>query len=118
MRYFQPPLGSNIYKRRKNLINNFANLNHDVVFEILKNDLDSFSKMLKDLAKDSDLLIVDHYSVSPLIQNIKSIPIIYNSHNAELDLGMQVHPDNKDLLQIVEQMEGRILKQSKEITYC
>ena len=51
-------------------------------------------------------------------QNIKDIPIIYNSHNAELDLGMQVHPDSKDLLQIVEQMEGRILKQSKEITYC
>jgi len=118
LRHFQPRLGSNIYKRRKSLINNFANLNHDVVFEILKDDLDSFTKIVKDLSKESDLVIIDHYSVSPLVQNIKDTPIIYNSHNAELDLGLQVHPDSKDLLEIVEQMEGRILKQSKEITYC
>jgi len=116
--FFQPQIGSNMYKRRKNLINNFATLNHDVVFELLKDDLNIFTKTLNALAEESDILIVDHYSVSPLVKNIKNIPIIYNSHNAELELGKQVHGDNTELLKIVEQMEGRILKQAKAITYC
>lgn len=118
LRYFQPRIGSSIYKRRKNLINNFVSQNHDAAFEILKDELDHFTRTIKELAKESDLLIVDHYSVSPLVDGIKGIPIIYNSHNAEIELGKQVHPDNKDLLKIVNKMETRILNQAKEITYC
>jgi glycosyltransferase involved in cell wall biosynthesis len=118
LRHLQPRIGNSMYKRRKNLINNFVSQNHDAVFEILKDELNHFTLTVKDLAKDSDLLIVDHYSVSPLIEGIKGIPIIYNSHNAEIELGKQVHPDNKDLLKIVDTMERRILNQAKEITYC
>lgn len=118
LRYLQPRIGASLYKRRKNLINNFVSQNHDAVFEILKEELDYFTKTIKELAKESDILIVDHYSVSPLIEGIKGIPIIYNSHNAELELGKQVHPENKDLLKIIEKMESRILHQAKEITYC
>lgn len=70
------------------------------------------------MSKEHDILIVDHYSVSPLVKNIKNIPIIYNSHNAELELAKQVHINNAELLAIVENMETRILNQAKEITYC
>jgi hypothetical protein len=118
LHYFQPQIGSTMHKRRKKIINDFASLNHDTVFEILKDELEVFTKTISDLAKTSDLLIVDHYSVSPLVKNIKDVPIIYNSHNAEFELGKQVHGDNKELLKIVEQMETRILKQAQEITYC
>jgi hypothetical protein len=116
--YLQPQIGSAMYRRRKNLIANFASTNHDAVFEILKDDIDIFTKVLKDLSTEHDILIVDHYSVSPLVKDIKNIPIIYNSHNAELELGKQVHGGNPELLNLVEQMETRILKQAKEITYC
>jgi hypothetical protein len=118
LHYLQPQIGSTMHKRRKKIINDFASLNHDVVFEILKDELEVFTKTLSELSKTHDLLIVDHYSVSPLVKNIKDIPIIYNSHNAEFELGKQVHGDNKELLKIVEQMETRILKQAQEITYC
>lgn len=116
--YIQPQIGSAMYRRRKNLISDFASLNHDAVFEVLKDDLDVFTKTLKNLSEESDLLIVDHYSVSPLVKDIKDIPIIYNSHNAELELGQQVHGNSPELLKIIEQMETRILKQAEEITYC
>ena len=116
--YIQPQIGHVMYKRRKKLINDFLSINHDAVFEVLKDDLEVFTSTLSELSKQADLLIVDHYSVSPLVQNIKNIPIIYNSHNAELDLGRQVHGDSPELLKIVEKMETRILKQAQEITYC
>ena len=116
--YLQPQIGSTMNRRRKNLISNFASLNHDAVFELLKDDLHIFSKVLTNLSKEHDILIVDHYSVSPLVKNIKNIPIIYNSHNAELELAKQVHGNNSELLGIVENMETRILNQAKEITYC
>jgi|694.fasta_scaffold04528_12 hypothetical protein len=116
--YLQPQIGSAMHRRRKNLISNFASDNHDAVFEILNDDLNIFTKVLADLSKEHDILIVDHYSVSPLVKNIKNIPIIYNSHNAELELAKQVHINNAELLAIVENMETRILNQAKEITYC
>lgn len=116
--YLQPQIGSSLHRRRKSLISNFASLNHDAVFEILKDDLDVFTKVLIDLSKEHDILIVDHYSVSPLVKNIKNIPIIYNSHNAELELAKQVHDNSPELLRIVEEMETRILSKAKEITYC
>lgn len=118
IRHLQPRIGTSIHKRRQNLINNFVSQNHDAAFELLKDELDYFTKTIKELVKESDLLIVDHYSVSPLVGDIKGIPIIYNSHNAELELAKQIHPENKDLLKIVEKMESRILSQAKEITYC
>ena len=116
--YLQPQIGSAMHRRRKNLISDFASANHDAVFEILNDDLHIFTKVLADLSKEHDILIVDHYSVSPLVKNIKNIPIIYNSHNAELELAKQVHINNTELLAIVENMETRILNQAKEITYC
>lgn len=118
LRYFQPRIGTSLYKRRKALINNFISENHDAAFEILKDELSHFTQIIKELAAESDFLIVDHYSVSPLVQTIKGIPILYNSHNAEIELGKQVHPENKDLLKIINKMEFRILNQAKEITYC
>ena len=100
LHYFQPQIGHNLYKRRQRLITDFAKLNHDTVFELLKDELEIFTSSIKELSKSSDLIIVDHYSVSPLLQNIKNIPIIYNSHNAELDLAKQVHGENKELINI------------------
>jgi glycosyltransferase involved in cell wall biosynthesis len=118
LHHYQPQIGHTLYKRRQRLVNDFAKLNHDTVFEILKDDLEIFTSTAKELSKSCDLIIVDHYSVSPLLQNIKNVPIIYNSHNAEFELGKQVHGESKELMDLVEKMETRILKQAQEITYC
>jgi hypothetical protein len=114
----QPAINSNIYRKRKGLIRDFAKQNHDVVFEILKKQLVYFSEMAEELALQSDLLIVDHYAIAPLIENIKNIPIVYNSHNCEIFMGEQLYPNNPDILNLVEQMERKILKKAKLITYC
>ena len=114
----QPAINSNVYRKRKGLIKDFARQNHDVVFEILKKQLVDFSELAEELALQADLLIVDHYSIAPLIENIKNIPIVYNSHNCEIFMGEQLYPNNPEMLNLVEQMEGKILKKAELITYC
>lgn len=114
----QPGIRSGIEKRRRNLINSIAQPNHDIVFELLKDELKSFSQTVKELAAESDLLIVDHYSISPLVDGIKHIPIIYNSHNSEITMANQLYPNNKEVISIVEKMEKDVLKKSTAITYC
>lgn len=114
----QPGLRSSIEKRRRTLIKSIAQPNHDIVFEMLKDELEDFSKLVKDLAKESDLLIIDHYSISPLVQGIKDIPIIYNSHNSEISMAKQLYENNRDVMSLVEKMERDVLKKSKAITYC
>jgi len=114
----QPGVKLGIYKRRQNLINGIAKPNHDIVFELLKAQLSDFSDIAKDLAAQSDLLILDHYSLAPLVENISGIPIIYNSHNSEITMGKQLYSDNYEVLKIVEKMEKSILKQADAITYC
>ena len=72
----QPAVKLNVYNKRKRLLNDIAQQNHDIAFELLKDDLSDFSKMANKLAEDSDLVILDHYSLAPLIANINKVPII------------------------------------------
>ena len=118
IQYVQPGLRSGIEKRRRNLINGIAQPNHDIVFELLKDELKSFSQTVKDLSQDVDLIIIDHYSVSPLVNGINNVPIVYNSHNSEISMANQLYPKNKEVIDIVEKMEKEVLKKSNAITYC
>ncbi len=114
----QPGLRSGIEKRRRNLINSIAKPNHDIVFEILKDELKSFSETVKELAKDSDLVIVDHFSIGPLVNSIVKIPVIYSSHNSEITMANQLYSDNLEVISLVEKMERDILKKSTAVVYC
>lgn len=118
IRQIQLPIHSNIYRKYKKIINGVAECNHDAAFELLKEDLISFTRKAKLLAEDSDLVIVDHLSIFPLIENIKDIPIVYNSHNAEIIMAKQLYPDNSQILSIVEKIERSILNKAIATTYC
>jgi hypothetical protein len=105
-------------KKYKELIRGRAKANHDTAVELLKEDLGPVIKKIKQLASNSDLVILDHFSVSPLIESITDVPIIYNSHNAEIVMANQLYPENTEIITIVEKMERIAIKNSVATTYC
>jgi glycosyltransferase involved in cell wall biosynthesis len=114
----QPGISSTALNHYKKLIKGIAKTNYDACFELLKEDLLPFTKKVKELSKQSDLIIVDHMSISPLVYDIGEIPIIYNSHNCEYDMAKQLYPDNIKIVELVNKIEKRIIKNSVITTYC
>lgn len=114
----QVGLEHRVLKKYKDLIRGKAKANHDTAIELLKEELYPFTKKLKQLSLKHDLIILDHFSVAPLVESIKNIPIVYNSHNAEIVMANQLYPENKEIIQIVEKMERSAIKNSVATTYC
>lgn len=114
----QPGVRLSTYNRRKKLINGVAKVNHDIVFELLKFELEDFSKQIKKISKDIDLVILDHFSLSPLMPDLGNIPVIYNSHNCEITMAQQLYPNEEEVISIVENMEKQALKKSIAVTHC
>lgn len=105
-------------RQYRRLIKGVAAVNYDICFYILKDELSYVTKKIKQLSLNADIMIVDHMSISPLIGDNIDIPIIYNSHNAELTMAKQLYPDNSKAVNIVEQIEKGIIKKSSGVTYC
>lgn len=114
----KPQIENNVLKEFKKLINGSAKVNHDAAIYMLKKHFKIFKLKAKELSKNADLIILDHPSVSPLIEDIDDVPIIYNSHNCEITMAKQLYPDNKEILDIVEKMEKIALTKSIGTTYC
>lgn len=114
----QPGISSVALKKYRSLIKDVAKVNHDICFEILKDELSSFTKKARELANNSDLVIVDHMSIAPLVDNLGDVPIIYNSHNSELTMARQLYPNNQKVLSVVENIEKSIISKSIATTYC
>lgn len=106
-------------RKYRNLIRQDAKKNYDVTSSILKPFLTGFRNKVKELSAKSDILILDHYSVSPLVEDMYgSIPIVYNSHNSEITMGRQLYPNDSFLLSIVEKMERSAIERADAVTYC
>lgn len=106
-------------RKHRNLIRQDAKKNYDITSHILKPFLTTFRNKVKELAQKSDVLILDHYSVSPLVEDVYgTIPIIYNSHNAEITMGKQLYPKDEYILDIVDKMERSAIERSTAMTYC
>jgi glycosyltransferase involved in cell wall biosynthesis len=104
--------------RRNNLVRNHAKLNHDLCIDILKDRLVGFKTKLRSLADETDIIILDHYSGAPLLEDIKDVPIFYNSQNCEIAMGEQLYPDSKQALEITGKMERSALEQASAVGYC
>jgi glycosyltransferase involved in cell wall biosynthesis len=96
-----------------------AKNNHDITKFLFKKYLHEFSDKVAEYSKKADLVILDHASASPFLENVpRNVPIIYNSHNAEITMANQVHGDDAYVNNIIEKMEGLALKRSIAMTYC
>jgi glycosyltransferase involved in cell wall biosynthesis len=96
-----------------------AKNNYDITKHIFKKYLHEFSERVSEYSRKADLVILDHASASPFLENVpRNIPIIYNSHNSEITMARQVHENDLYVNEIIEKMEGLALKRSMAMTYC
>jgi glycosyltransferase involved in cell wall biosynthesis len=119
IKFIKIPVSDKALMAYKSSIRATTKNNYDVAVDALKPLLTDFSNKLKSLAPNFDLAIFDHFSVAPFIDDIAGvIPIIYNSHNAEISMGKQLYPKDKLVLQAVQKMERTIIEKSVAMTYC
>lgn len=114
----QPPIEFNVYKRYKKLILNKLKNNYDLAIKVLQPELKEFNKEVRKLSKNTDLIILDHYSTAPFIENITGVPIIYNSHNSEITMAKQLYPENEYAISLLTEMEHIAISKSEITTYC
>lgn len=93
--------------------------NYDAAIQILKPELNKFSKKVAELSKTVDLVILDHYATAPFLEDVpENVPIIYNSHNSEISMALQLYPNEQKIIDAVRKMEKTAISRSKVITYC
>lgn len=117
--FVRPAIEERIFQKYKVDILRKAKNNYDITKYIYKDHLKIFTNKVKEYSQKADLVILDHVSASPFLEYIeKDIPIIYNSHNSELTMAKQIHPNDKFTNDIIQKMEEYALKKSVAITYC
>lgn len=78
-----------------------------------------FKNELRRQLVDTDLVVLDHYGAAGLIRDVNiDVPIVYASHNCEIDLSRQMFPKNDLAHKYVYEMEKYLLDRSSVITYC
>jgi glycosyltransferase involved in cell wall biosynthesis len=117
--FVKPATERGIIQRHAVAINKQAKNNHDITKYLFKKYLNEFSASVAEYSKKTDLVILDHASAAPFIKDVpENVPIIYNSHNAEITMAKQLHKDDTYVNDIVEKIESLALKRSVAMTYC
>ena len=114
----QPGTEYNVYRKYKRLILNELKNNHDLAIKVLQPELKEFNRKVKSLSKQADLIILDHFSTAPFIENINDVPIVYNSHNSEITMAKQLYPEDEYAIKILSDMEHTAISKSVLTTYC
>jgi glycosyltransferase involved in cell wall biosynthesis len=119
IKFIKPAIEPRIIQRHKSSISREARANHDITKSLYKRYLRTFNNQVQQLSAKADLVILDHFSAAPFIEDIdSSVPILYNSHNSEITMAKQLHPDDVFVNEIVERMEGIAVEKSIAMTYC
>jgi glycosyltransferase involved in cell wall biosynthesis len=117
--FIKPATEKNLIKRHHVIAGSKGKNNHDITKYLLKKYLNTFSNKVAELSQKADLVILDHASASPFLRNVpETVPIIYNSHNSEISMANQIHPNDTYVNDIVEKIESLALKRSVAMTYC
>jgi hypothetical protein len=110
-------------RRTCNEINRYAKIkfdgNIDIAMYTMKDKLANFKEKFKKQLQVSDILILDHVGAAALIPETKiNIPIIYASHNCEVDLAKQMYQHKRSNIRLIKEMENIVLSVSDAFTYC
>lgn len=93
--------------------------NQDIASYVYSSRFNKYKAELRKQLEDTDLVIVDHYGAAGLIKDVEiNVPIIYASHNCEIDLARQMFPKNELAHKYVREMEQYLIDRSAAITYC
>jgi hypothetical protein len=119
IKFIRPAVESAVIQKHKLRVSKDAKANHDITKHLYKKYLKNFNKQVQQLSSKADLVILDHFSAAPFIEDIVgTVPILYNSHNAEITMANQLHPEDSFVNDIVEKMERLAVSGSAAMTYC
>lgn len=119
IKYVRVALEQEVIDKFEYYIQHEAINDNQIATYFLKPMIKEFSKKILDLAKESDILIMDHFNISPLVEDLAGmLPIVYNAHNCEISMCEQLYPDDKYAQKIVGLMEKSAIESSIAMTYC
>lgn len=92
---------------------------HDLTMQLFYKEILRYRAKLKKLLVNADMVFVDQFAVSTLINDIAiNVPIIYDSPNFELDLARQRYPQDSLDIKITFEMEKAIAERADYIITC
>jgi glycosyltransferase involved in cell wall biosynthesis len=119
IKFIKPGAEPTVIQKHRSRVSKDAKNNHDITKHLYKKYLRNFNSQVHQLSAKADLVILDHFSAAPFIEDIVgTVPIIYNSHNAEIIMANQLHPDDAFINDIIEKMEKLAISGSTAMTYC
>lgn len=92
--------------------------NPDLCIDVLYKYLSSARQTIKKLADQSDLVILEHFSGAPFLNEIENTPIVYSSQNCEIFMAGQIFGERSEAYEITKRMESLALSKSSLLTYC
>ena len=92
--------------------------NPDLCVDVLYRQLNSAREKIRTLANQSDLVILEHFSGAPFLNEITDTPIIYSSQNCEIFMANQLFGEDSEAAAITKKMEALALEKADLVTYC
>jgi glycosyltransferase involved in cell wall biosynthesis len=92
--------------------------NPDLLVKLLYKYLVGSRSKVKELSKNVDLVVLEHYSGAPFLNEIDSVPIVYSSQNCEIFMAKQIFGENSEAAEITEKMESFALSKADALLYC
>jgi glycosyltransferase involved in cell wall biosynthesis len=115
--YVYPGVDARTIQMKTRMMPRLSN-NPDLCVNALYKDLKQARKKLKDLLVNTDLVILEHYSGAPFLNDIEGVPIIYSSQNCEIFMANQMFGEDSEAAKTVRKMEELAISKSDALMYC
>lgn len=92
--------------------------NPDLCVQAMYKELKQARKKLQELLVGVDLVILEHYSGAPFLNDIEDIPIIYSSQNCEIFMANQIFGEDSAAAKTTREMEGLAISKADALMYC
>jgi glycosyltransferase involved in cell wall biosynthesis len=115
--YVYPGVDSRALQMKNRTMQN-VNKNPDLCVDLLYKYLGQARTKFQQLLKNTDLVILEHYSGAPFLQEVEGIPIIYSSQNCEIFMANQIFGEGSEAAKVTKRMEEFALSKADVVTYC
>jgi glycosyltransferase involved in cell wall biosynthesis len=115
--YVYPGVEPRAIQMKNRIMARYAN-NPDLCVQVMYKDLKQARKKFQDLLVGVDLVILEHYSGAPFLNEVTDIPIIYSSQNCEIFMANQIFGEDSEAAKVTRQMEEFAISKADALMYC
>jgi glycosyltransferase involved in cell wall biosynthesis len=115
--YVYPGVDSRTVQMKRRAVTSVSR-NPDLCIDIMYKYLGQARNKLKELLVGTDLVILEHFSGAPFLNEIEGIPIVYSSQNCEIFMANQLFGENSEAAKVTRKMEELALSKANAVLYC